>query len=215
MKKLEILPGGTTGVRDPAPADDPYSLNKPPDLWRYVTPTGLELPKKLAFEVWSGLAPVLGHLGRLTPWIIGDWLSFGESRYGEKYAQAVELTGYSRDTLRNFQWIAEQYAPEDRWIEQLSIYHHQVVAKLPPGKRAEILAEAAESELTIKQTRELAREAKGPEKPPEVPKAKGALVVPYADLFRLVEDEYKPAGRITGLVAGTEAVTFELEPKGG
>ena len=32
---------------------------------------------------------------------IGDWLNYGERKWGEKYKEALEKTGYDYQTLRN------------------------------------------------------------------------------------------------------------------
>lgn len=32
-------------------------------------------------------------------WWVGDWLNFGERKYGEKYAQGMDATGYAYQTV--------------------------------------------------------------------------------------------------------------------
>ena len=39
----------------------------------------------------------------------GDWLNYGERRYGEMYAQAVGDTGYENKTLQNAKYVAGVY----------------------------------------------------------------------------------------------------------
>ncbi len=59
-------------------------------------------------------------------WAIGDWLNYGERRYGEMYAQAVDATGYENGTLRDAKWVSGAYELSIR-IYNLSFAHHRIV----------------------------------------------------------------------------------------
>jgi hypothetical protein len=37
-------------------------------------------------------------------WWLGDWLNFGERKYGETYSQAIDTTGHSYQALANAKW---------------------------------------------------------------------------------------------------------------
>ena len=65
-------------------------------------------------------------------WAIGDWLNYGERRYGETFAQGVN--GYSVQTQMNAKWVSSRYEFSMR-IENLSFTHHQIVAALPIEER--------------------------------------------------------------------------------
>jgi hypothetical protein len=45
----------------------------------------------------------------------GDALNYGETRYGERYSQAMEVTGHSYQSLANYAWVAKAvpYATQD------------------------------------------------------------------------------------------------------
>ena len=60
-------------------------------------------------------------------WWLGDWLNFGESRYGETYSQALDATGYEYATLRQAKWAASRYEMSMR-IDNLSWTHHVIAA---------------------------------------------------------------------------------------
>lgn len=102
------------------------------ELFRHVRPTGLLLPRGLRIETWMRLGTLLGRFGRGLAWAIGDWLTYGEENYGEKYAQAMEATGYPVETLANWASVARRVAPSRR-RESLSWSHHAEVASLPPA----------------------------------------------------------------------------------
>jgi len=70
-------------------------------------------------------------MAKSAQWWLGDWVMFGEQRYGEKHAQAIEATGYSYQTIANAKWIAGKFEFSER-TENLTWYHHMNVAM--PGR---------------------------------------------------------------------------------
>ena len=123
-------------------------------------PTYLDLPLDLEYDEWIHRGKVLILMFKAGPWWLGDWLNFGEDRYGEKYVQAVELTGKDLDTLRKYQWVAKAIPPERR-LEILSYSHHAAVAALPPPQQTELLKQASKNEWNESQMRQAVRELKG------------------------------------------------------
>lgn len=109
---------------------------------------GLELPADLSFEQWSGIGSALQDVNRSLMWWIGDWLRYGERRWGEMYAQAVEETGKAYDTVRAAKWVAEQFSDDDgspdfvRRRTNLSWAHHREVAGLSREEQDELLDDA-------------------------------------------------------------------------
>lgn len=120
----------------------------------------LHIPEGTSFEDWQQLGATLQQMERSVMWWIGDWLRFGECRYGETYAQAVEATGYATETVRAAKWVAEQYPESVTRVTDLSWSHHREVASLPLRERAEILARAASEGLSTRETKALARQEK-------------------------------------------------------
>src|SRR2546423_2355661 len=37
---------------------------------------------------------------------VGDWLNYGELRWGETYRDLVQLTGFDYQTLRDYKWVS-------------------------------------------------------------------------------------------------------------
>ena len=56
-----------------------------------ITPTGIQFSEELSFDEWDSLGQKLAPLGRSIGFIIGDWINYGEGRYGEKYGSSVEF----------------------------------------------------------------------------------------------------------------------------
>lgn len=99
-----------------------------------IRPTGLTIERTLSFEEWSLLGSRLAVLGQAIQFAIGDWLNYGERRYGETYTQAVEETGYSVGSLMNMKFVASRIETSRR-REDLSFSHHAEVAGLAPSEQ--------------------------------------------------------------------------------
>jgi len=119
----------------------------------------LHIPENTSFEDWSRLGSTLQQMEKSVMWWIGDWLRFGERKYGDTYTQAIEATGYSYNTLAQAKRVASAFEPCSR-LQNLSWSHHQEVVSLPAEARQEALQAAAGSGLSAKETRALAKQEK-------------------------------------------------------
>ncbi len=99
-----------------------------------LTPISLNLPKKMDFDEWERAGKILGMFGNASGWYIGDWLNYGEHQYGEKYAQAAELTGYEPSTLQGFMYVSARVPIVNRRAT-LSFAHHREVSPLEPEEQ--------------------------------------------------------------------------------
>ena len=70
--------------------------------------TGLLLPDDFTYDEWAVLGGSLQTVAKAWQWWIGDWLQYGEQKYGEKYAAAIEVTGHEYQALANAAWVAGQ-----------------------------------------------------------------------------------------------------------
>jgi hypothetical protein len=103
--------------------------------------TGLLVQGELSFEEWSGIGTWLETVDRAIQWWIGDWMAYGESRYGEQYVQAINATGWALATIKQYQWVAERVPVKNRRPE-LSFFHHREVADMPPDEQVAWLGKA-------------------------------------------------------------------------
>jgi hypothetical protein len=124
----------------------------------------------LPFEEWLAWTQQLFHVAKLTPWIIGDTLNYGEEMYGEDYAQALGDFGLSQQTLYNYQSVCRRVPREARHIDTLPFRHHQAVAPLKePEQQREWLQKAEDEGLTSDELRrEIAIEVKNVVLPPSL-----------------------------------------------
>lgn len=145
---------------------------------------GVEFPEAMTFEEWQAAGETLKGVERSLMWWIGDWLKFGERRWGERYTAAMEATGKDYGTLRNAVSVAREFGDLSRRRDKLSWSHHAEVAALS-APAADALLDQAEAEgWTRNEMRQRVSQAKVHARI-LAPQA-GAETVTLEDLDRLV-----------------------------
>jgi N6-adenosine-specific RNA methylase IME4 len=160
-----------------------------------MTPVGLDLPPGLSFERWQALGRNLLLMQRAVMWWIGDWLNYGERAYGEKYSQAIEMTGYDYQTLRDAAWVSGSIELSRR-RDNLSFSHHKEVASLTPARQNEWLAVAERDGLTQKGLRVALRT-------PAVPTSPGSALMAEVRYGTILADPPWQYGNNTKRLNGT------------
>ena len=118
-----------------------------------ITPTGIQFHEELSFDEWDALGQKLAPLGKSIGFIIGDWINYGESRYGEKYEKALARTGMAYNTLANFAYVARKVQSSLR-NENLDWYQHYAVAKLKTDEEKQYwLGMAEKHDLSVRRLR--------------------------------------------------------------
>lgn len=92
------------------------------------------MPELLPFEDWKSAGTRLSNVASTSAWCMGDWLRFGQERYPDRYAHAVESVGLDYQTLRNYAWVARRFDHRRRH-GRLSFQHHAEVASLPADEQ--------------------------------------------------------------------------------
>ena len=119
---------------------------------------GLVFVKDMPLEKWESLGRSLFDMQDGWQWWIGDWINYGEQKWGETYKAAIEVTGRSYKTLANVARICKAFEITRRRVN-LPFKHHVEVESLEPEKQDEILDQAEADGLTTRQVRE---QVKGP-----------------------------------------------------
>jgi hypothetical protein len=129
-----------------------------------VTPVELRITGKLSYQQWSQMMKGLQRAHRSMLWVLGDGFVYGEGRFGEAFAQAIEE--YSRESARNAMWVSAMVPPVRR-LTDLSWSHHQAVAHLPADEQAKFLKAAVEKNFTVGELRAAVRLSQDPEPKPD------------------------------------------------
>lgn len=123
------------------------------------TPTGLIVKGKPNFEEWQEAGHFLSRAGKSVMWWIGDWLNYGEHRWGQKYKEAIEVTGLDYHTVRVARYVSKEFE-SDRRRSLLSFGHHVEVKALPARTADDFLRDAESEDLSIKELRQRIKEWK-------------------------------------------------------
>jgi hypothetical protein len=95
----------------------------------------------------------LGSIGRAVSWWIGDWVNYGNEKFGEKYTRAARVSGYDVQSLMNMAYVASRF-DRFRRRERLSWSHHAELASLDPEQQEMWLEKAERASLSVRGLRD-------------------------------------------------------------
>jgi hypothetical protein len=105
---------------------------------------------------WAEVGRRIGSVGRNIQWLIGDWIAYGNQKFGERYARASKISGYDPQTLMNMVYVATRFAVSRR-RENLSWSHHETLAALDPMEQDRWLDQAALHRWSVADLRAMLR----------------------------------------------------------
>ena len=118
-----------------------------------ITPTGIQFNEELTFDEWEALGQKITPIGKSIGFIIGDWINYGEKRWGDKYEEAIDRTGLEYGTLRNYAHVARKVDLSLR-NDKLGYYVHATVAKLKSDEEKSFwLGMAEKNSLDVRRLR--------------------------------------------------------------
>lgn len=107
----------------------------------------LKFSNDITYDEWMAYGKKLAKRYSNIQWLIGDWINYGEAKWGEKYAQAEDDLSFSQGTLRNYASICARIPPENR-NPKLRFHQIKHVAPLEPRQQRKIIDFASEHEMT-------------------------------------------------------------------
>lgn len=113
----------------------------------------------IGLEEWSAVGRRFGEIGRCSQWWLGDWINYGNAKFGERYSRAVKLTGYDVQSLMNMVYVASRFDISRR-REKLSWSHHAALASLDLDAQERWLDRAIAERLSVADLRVEARSAR-------------------------------------------------------
>jgi hypothetical protein len=136
----------TAARQPPALASRPHEAKRPAQ--GTISKVAWLPSDELGQTAWLATGRRLGAIGRCSQWWIGDWVRYGTSRWGERYAEAARVTGYDVASLRNMAWVASQFDLSLR-SDKLTWSHHVLLAPLEPEQQKHWLDRALEQRLSV------------------------------------------------------------------
>jgi len=99
---MSVVGGSAIASTDaPVPARAERSSSISPVAW---------IPQKdMDFAEWATAGRRLAAMGRCGQWGIGDWIRYGNAKFGERYAWAARVTAYDTQTLMNMVYVASRF----------------------------------------------------------------------------------------------------------
>jgi hypothetical protein len=87
-----------------------------------LQPLSLHLSETMSYAEWASAGRQLARLSHGVAWALGDWLIYGQARYGSRYRDALAATQLDYQTLRNYAWVSRS-VPLSRRRDTLSFQH--------------------------------------------------------------------------------------------
>jgi N6-adenosine-specific RNA methylase IME4 len=144
------------------------------------TRVGLVVTGNPTVVEWGDFGSKIRQVEGAIQWLIGDWLNYGELRYGDKYKEAIKNTGYDYQSVANEKTMAGRFQFSRR-RENLSWSHHQAVQGVHPDEDGDkLLDEAEANDWSVKELREAVRDINRTE-PESLPSIEGEYDIIYAD----------------------------------
>lgn len=131
--------------------------------------TGVSFDRELSFDEWEGLLSYLMRMEQSVQWWLGDMLRYGESFFGENYAQAAVLVGRSVNTLANWVWISGQFPPHRRRASVRWSCYRELAAMKDPDLQDQWLDAVEEGGWTREELRQAIRHTPSSDSPPRTP----------------------------------------------
>lgn len=111
------------------------------------------VPKKtLDRTAWATAGYRLGKISRCNQWWLGDWVRYGEKKWGETYTEAAKITGYDPRSLANMASISGSFDASRR-RDKLTWSHHAAVAGLDVDDQELWLDQASDGKMSVSDLR--------------------------------------------------------------
>jgi hypothetical protein len=112
--------------------------------------------QELDANEWAAAGRRIGAVGRCIQWLLGDWIAYGNAKFGERYARASKISGYDPQTLMNMVYVASRFEISRR-RENLSWSHHETIAALHHEEQDRWLDQAEANRWSVADLRVMLR----------------------------------------------------------
>jgi hypothetical protein len=120
--------------------------------------TGICFDPLMPIDRWKSVGARIAAYSDAASWWLGDWLTFGQAKYGRRYKEGIALTGLEYQTLRNYATVARRFDLSRR-RDNLSFQHHAEVCSLTDDQQDQWLDLAAGNQWSKSELRRRIRSA--------------------------------------------------------
>src|SRR5882757_8258805 len=149
----------TTRTDNPIPRPTTHSRSRAGVALQGGSPVSWAPKKELEVSEWAAVGRRIGAIGRSIQWLLGDWIMYGNAKFGERYSRASKITGYDTQTLMNMVYVASRFSTSRR-REVLSWSHHETLAALEVEEQDDWLDEAERHHWSVSDLRTMLRLAR-------------------------------------------------------
>lgn len=121
-----------------------------------ISSIGWAPSQELDVTEWAAMGRRIGTVGRCVQWVLGDWIAYGNLKFGERYARAAKITGYDPQTLMNMVYVASRF-PISRRREELSWSHHEALSAFEAEEQDRWLDQATHHRWSVADLRAMLR----------------------------------------------------------
>jgi N6-adenosine-specific RNA methylase IME4/ADP-ribose pyrophosphatase YjhB (NUDIX family) len=146
-----------------------------------ITENSLCIQENIGKEQWDQIGIILKTMEKSIQFWIGDWIRFGEKKWGKMYKEAEEITGLENNTLRHIKSVSDNI-DSCRRRHNLSYSHHAEIVGLNEEQQEKLLDKAESENLSVRDIRQEVKQIKRQEQinnNPEMPD--DVFEVVYAD----------------------------------
>ena len=104
----------------------------------------------LDLEEWIRIGEFIRLTNQASQWWWGDWLNMGEDKFGEKASQALEITRWDEETLRQYAWVCRKVPAATR-VTGVPFTHYRELAKLPEKEQKKWAEQVVDQQLSRRQ----------------------------------------------------------------
>ena len=110
----------------------------------------------MTFDQYQKIGRTFQQIQRSLAFWMGDWMNYGEQKFGDIAMQAVEDTGKSVETLIKWKAVAFRVRREIR-VKELGWTHHFYVCYTPEDQRGPLLQMALNVGLTSRELKDVVK----------------------------------------------------------
>ncbi len=133
-------------------------------LFENDTLIGWTAPTDLTSEQWGDFGQRIKQAEGSLNWIVGDWLLAHRGEWGDIYTEAMELTDWTWDKLKDCKMVSSSFNLETR-VSKLSWTTHREIAKRGGDSKQAYLEQASAEGLSSRQAIAMIEASKKPEYP--------------------------------------------------